>query len=109
MRKTVLTFLALSLCLTLMPATVLADPADDCPRVGAYIDRVGAMIERASPIIMRSGNERAIRVLHSAIGEIRAANRAYEGNMCRVAHNHALQAEQYVTRALRMINRRRAN
>ncbi len=109
MRKAILTFLALSLCLTLLPATVTADPADDCPRVGAYIERVEGMIERASPIILRSGNERAITLLRSAVGEIRAANRAYEADMCRVAYNNAQQAEQHVAMALRLIHRRQAN
>ena len=88
MRKAVLTFVVLGLCFSLMPVTVTADPADDCPRVGAYLDRVEALIERASPTILRSGNERAISLLRSAIGEIRTAARAYEGNMCRVAYNH---------------------
>ena len=109
MRKAVLTFLALSLCFSLMPTLVTADPADDCPRVGAYIDRVEVLIERAAPRILRSGNERAISLLRSAIGEIRTAARAYEGNMCRVAYNHAQRAEQAVMHALSLIDRRNLN
>jgi hypothetical protein len=106
MRNTVLSILILALLYAMMPAGVLADTADDCPRVGAYIERVGVLIERAGPTILRSGNERAINLLHSAIDEIRAANRAYEGGMCRIAFNHAQQAERHIMRALRLINRR---
>jgi hypothetical protein len=101
-----ISILILALMLAVMPVGVLADTADECPRVGAYIERVGALIERAGPPIIRSGNERAIGLLHSAIDELRAARRAYEADMCRVAFNHAQQAEHLVLRALRLIHRR---
>jgi hypothetical protein len=106
MRNTVLSILILALLYAMMPAGVLADATDDCPRVGAYIERVGALIERAAPRILRSGNERAINLLNSAISELRAAHRAYEADMCRLAFNHAQQAEHLIMRALRLINRR---
>lgn len=109
MRKTVIAFLVLSLCITLMPITVSADATDDCPRVGAYIERVQGLIERASPTILRSGNERAISLLRTAIGEIRTAQRAYEAGMCRVAYNDAQQSEQHVVMALRLAGRHRAD
>jgi hypothetical protein len=64
------------------------------------------MIERAAPMIMRSGNRRAINILHSAIDEIRAANRAYNNDHCRAAFNHAQRASHMVQRALRMIRQR---
>lgn len=109
MRKALLSVMVLTLLFTLAPANGLADTTEDCDRVGAYIARVEALIERAAPAILRSGNERAIALLNSAVDEIRMANRAYRGGMCRAAYNHAQQAEQFVRRALRLIHQRRAD
>jgi hypothetical protein len=109
MRNVIFSVMILAIVFALAPVNAPADTTDDCDRVGAYIDRVEGLIERASPIILRSGNERAIALLNSAISEIRAANRAYQGDMCRVAYRHAQQAEQYIRRALRLIRNRRAD
>jgi hypothetical protein len=109
MRKVILSVMILAIVFALVPVNAPANTTRDCDRVGAYIDRVEGLIERASPIILRSGNERAIALLNSAVSEIRAANRAYQGDMCRVAYNHAQQAEQLVRRALRIIHHRRAD
>lgn len=109
MRYVILSFMILATVSTLAPLSALANIVQDCDRVGAYIDRVEGLIERATPIILRSGNERAIALLDSAVGEIRAANRAYQGNMCRVAYGHARQAQQYVMQALRLIRHRRTD
>ncbi len=106
MRIVISSIMVFALLFVLMPLETNAIPTEDCPRVGAYIDRVEGLIERAAPRIMRSGNERAINLLHSAIGEIRAANRAYRGDQCRVAFNRAQRAEHMVLRALRLIHRR---
>lgn len=109
MRKVILSVMVLALVFALVPVNVPANTTQDCDRVGAYIDRVEGLIERASPVILRSGNERAIALLSSAVSEIRAASRAYQGDMCRAAYNHAQQAEQLVMRALRLIHQRRAD
>ena len=106
MRIAISSITVLALLFVLMPLETMAIPTEDCPRVGAYIDRVEGLIERAAPRILRSGNERAINLLHSAIDEIRAANRAYQGGHCRVAFNRAQQAEHMILRALRLIHQR---
>ncbi len=108
MRKAILSVMVLAILFALAPVKAPADTAQDCDRVGAYIERVEGLIQRASPIILRSGNERAIALLGSAVSEIQAANRAYQGDMCRAAYNHAQQAEQLIRRALRLIHQRRA-
>ena len=108
MRKALLSTVVLTLLLTLAPANGLADTTEDCDRVAAYVSRVEALIDRAAPAILRSGNERAIAFLNSAVDEIRIAGRARRGGMCRAAYNHAQQAEQFIRRALRLIHQRRA-
>ncbi len=109
MRIVISSIIVFALLFVLMPLETIAIPTEDCPRVGAYIDRVEGLIERATPRILRSGNERAISLLHSAIDEIHAANRAYRGDHCRAAFNHAQRAEHMVLRALRVIHRRSIN
>ncbi len=106
MRIAISSIMVFALLFVLMPLETMAIPTEDCPRVGTYIDRVEGMIERAAPMIMRSGNRRAINLLHSAIDEIRAASRAYHNDNCRAAFNHAQRAEHMVQRALRMIHQR---
>ncbi len=106
MRIAISTLMVFALLFVLMPLETTAIPTEDCPRVGTYIDRVEGMIERATPMIMRSGNRRAINLLHSAIDEIHAASRAYNNDHCRAAFNHAQQAGHMIQRALRLIHRR---
>ncbi len=109
MRIAISSIMVFALLFVLMPLETNAIPTEDCPRVGAYIDRVEGLIERAAPMIMRSGNRRAVNLLHSAIDEIRAASRAYRGDQCRVAYNRAQRAEQMIRRAMRMIRQRPIN
>lgn len=106
MRIAISSIMVFALLFMLMPLETMAIPTEDCPRVGAYIDRVEGLIERAAPRIMRSGNERAINLLHSAIDEIHAANRAYRNDHCRAAFNHAQRADHMIHRALRLIHQR---
>ncbi len=106
MRIAISSIIVFALLFVLMPHETIAIPTEDCSRVGTYIDRVEGMIERAAPRIMRSGNERAINILHSAIDEIHAASRAYHNDHCRAAFNHAQRAEHMIHRALRLIHQR---
>lgn len=109
MRIAISSIMVFALLFMLMPLETIATPTEDCPRVGAYIDRVEGMIERGAPMIMRSGNRRAINMLHSAIDEIHAANRAYNNDHCRMAFNHAQRANHMIHRALRLIRQRPLN
>lgn len=106
MKKAVLSILVLTLILSTMPSVLYADATDDCPRVGRYIGQVQNLIERAAPAINRSGNERAINLLQTAVSEIRAANRAYGAGICRVAFHHAQLAQQAIIQAIRLIHHR---
>jgi len=99
--------LVLVLIAAFLPVELFSAPADDCPRVGVYIDRVQALAERAAPVIMRSGNERAIGLLQMAAADLRNANSAYDSGHCRAAFNLAQQADSEIRRALRMISRDR--
>ena len=105
MRKITTAVLVTALFLTLATGIAQANPADDCPRIGAYVERVAALVERATPLIQESGNARAIALLESAIVDIRAAHRAYNDENCRLAFNLGQQADQKIHMALRMIHR----
>lgn len=103
--KPLVIFATLSaIMLLMMPVDMQARPADDCMRIGAYVDRVMNKIDRATPVIRQSGSERAVVLLESAIGNIRAANRALAAGQCRMAFNLAQQAERQVEQALRLTN-----
>ncbi len=106
MRIAISTLMVFALLFVLLPLETTAIPTEDCSRVGTYIDRVEGMIERAAPMILRSGNRRAINLLHSAIDEIHAATRAYRNDHCRAAFNHAQRANHMIHRALRLIHQR---
>ena len=109
MRVALISVTLFALLLVVVPSEAIGDTQDDCPRVGAYIDRVANLIERSAPSIIRSGNERAVALLVSAISELRAARRAYNNEQCRIASYHAQQAEHLILRALRLIHHRPLN
>ena len=105
MKNTILTLLVLTLVSTLYPITANADVTDLCDRVAAMIDNAEAMVNRSAPVIMRSGNQRAINMLNQALSHMRAANSAYNNNQCRAAFSHIQSTINLIRRALRIINR----
>ena len=106
MRAALISVILFALLLVVVPSEAIGDTQDNCRRVGAYINRVANLIERSAPSIIRSGNERAVALLVSAISELRAARRAYNNEQCRIAFIHAQQAEHLILRALRLIHHR---
>jgi len=109
MKKSAVLVIVLLMVMGALPVNLLANPTDECPRVERYVARVQALAERAAPIITRSGNERAIALLRDAIGDIRSANMAVDSGRCRAGFNLAQQAETKIHRALRLVNRDRAD
>ena len=105
MRKTFMLIVLLSLAFSLFPLIGYAETTDECDRVGILIDNVQARINRAGPVILRSGNRQAIRMLNEAVNHLHAARRAYNNDRCRIAFNHAQMANNLIRRAMSLINR----
>jgi hypothetical protein len=106
MRTATISVFVLALALMITPVAIQADALDDCPRVGAYIERVDHLAGRAAPIIRESGSRQAMALLDAAVGELRIAHRAYDAGQCRMAFSSVQSAENMIQRALSIIHRR---